>query len=136
MNPALLYRQAHILDVGMAHVMMANLDHWRRVAAPHAGCTPHTHPGGISAVRERIMERLCASQLAGERIAHPQSYLRRWGLFIVDDIEMGVESGRFIHGGHGQIHESRKGPEAGHGEITVCVLQSVQVLDKAIAVSQ
>jgi hypothetical protein len=57
-------------------------------------------------------------------------------LFIVNDIEMGIERGRFVNGGHGQIHEGRKSPETGHGQIPVGILKCMKVLEQAISASQ
>ena len=106
------------------------------LAAPQGGREAHAHLARVSPISQRLVQCACARQLARKRVTRPQSYLRRWGLFIMNDVEMGVESRRFIDGGHGQVHESGKGPKAGHGEVTVCVLQYMQVLDKAIAVPQ
>ena len=57
-------------------------------------------------------------------------------MFIVNHVEMGVEGGRFVNGGHGQIHERGQGPEVGHGEITAGILNNMQMFDQTIAVAQ
>ena len=57
-------------------------------------------------------------------------------MFVVNDIEMGVEGGGFIDGGHGQIHERRQGTKTGHGEVAIGILDRMQVLDQSVTVAQ
>jgi hypothetical protein len=120
----------------VAHVMVPHGHHGRRIAAAHARRVNHTHLGRVSPVSQCFMECACTRQLAGERIADPQGDCRWRRLFIVNNIEVCVERGRFINVGHGQVHERRKGPQTGHGEVAVGILNQMQVLDQSIAMTQ
>ena len=132
----MFYGITHIERIGMAHMMTSNGHYRCCFTAPHAGRAQHPHPGGISPVSQILMQRLCSGQLTRKRITYTQGYCRWWRLFVVNNIEMGVEGGRFINSRHGQIHERGQGPEPGHGEVTVGVLHCMQVFNQTIPAAQ
>ena len=49
---------------------------------------------------------------------------------------MGIESGDFIDLGHGQLHLLGQGGEVARGEMSVTVLNQVQVLDQKVAAAR
>jgi hypothetical protein len=80
-----------------------------------------------------LQKVLGARHGAGERIAHAHGERGRRRLVLLHHVEMGVEGRDLVHLGERELHLLRQRSEMRGGEITVTVLDQVQVLDQEIA---
>src|SRR5262249_52569229 len=76
---------------------------------------------------------LGARHRAGERIAHAHGERGRRRLVFLHYVEMGVEGRDLVDLGERELHLLRQRGEMRGGEITVAVLDQVQMLDQEIA---
>ncbi len=76
---------------------------------------------------------LRAGKRAGQRIADPHGDRRRRRLAFLHHVEMGVEGRDLIDLGERELHFLRQGGEMGGREMTVMVLNQMQMLDQEIA---
>ena len=133
MQVAAVEQRAHRGRRGMAEVAVADLDHRRAVAAPHARRAQHADVGRVHLGGERGLQRARAGELARQRIAHADGDRRRRNFPVAHDVEVGVEGGGLEHRGHRQVHPVRERAQVAQREVAPGVLDRMQMLDQAVA---
>ncbi len=99
-----------------------------RSHAPMQGART-TRTSGPSRFGNRAQEMLAARHGAGERVAHAHGERGRRRLVFLHHVEMGVEGRDLVDLGECELHLLRQRGEMRGGEITVAVLDQVQMFD-------
>ncbi len=118
--------------VGMHHLHVTDRADRRAVASAHAGRAHHAHIWA-QLFRQFGKQPLGAKQRAGQRIADPHGNRRRRRLAFLHHIEMGVEGRHLVDLGERKLHFLRQGGKVRGREMTVMVLNQMQMLDEEIA---
>ena len=114
-------------------VVVAGLGNGRRFAPAHARRPDDAHFGRIGPGLERVDQRVRACDHATETVAHADGQRRRRRLAFLHDVEMGVEGRDLVDLGLGQLHLVGQRRQMGRRQVTVSVLDQVQILDQQIA---
>ena len=112
-------------------VEMADLRHRSHIAATHAG---GAHDADVPAERtgQTFKQLPCAHHFAGEAVADPDRDGGRRRIPFLHHVEMRVKRRHLVHLGHRQAHLMRQRREMGSREVTVGVLNQVQILDQKV----
>ena len=102
------------------------------LATANAGCGNHTRISIPQQGWQAGQQILCAGQLAGQAIAHPDGHA---GCFFITayHLKVVVERGHLIHLGHGNIHLFGQRHQMAVMQAAVSVIELVQVLNQQIA---
>jgi hypothetical protein len=104
----------------------------RAIAGAHAGRAHDPHVRA-EPIRQSAQEMLGARHGAGERVAHAHGERGRRRLVFLHHFEMGVEGRDLVDLGERELHLLRQRGEMRGGEITVAVLDQMQMLDQEVA---
>src|SRR5207253_1347740 len=102
---------------------------WRDFAATDTRRRDNAHAGSQIELEQIVR----ASELAGDRVAHPHRHRRRWRLAFLNDFEMVVERRHLVHLGERKAHLLRERREMRRRQVAVVIVKLVQVLDQEIA---
>ena len=132
---AILHRRKHACRGGMVDEVMADLDRRRRVAAADTRRAHHANAGADPALKF-VQQLFRTHHGAGERIANANRQRRDVLFPLLHHIEMRVEGCGLEHFGKRQLHLVGKGREVSGGNLMICVLDQVQMLDQEIAAAR
>ena len=117
-------------------MIVAQFQHRRGVAAAHAGRAQHADLCGVQPLLERRFQRLRPGEFARQRVADTDGQRGRWGFALFHHVEMRVETGDLIDFGHRQAHLFGQGAQMRGREVSIAVLDQMQVLDQQVAVAR
>ena len=123
-----IYRGLERLDRGVIDMQMADLAHWRGIAAAHAGRTEHADLRRVRVRFEGIEQRLGSLKLAGDRIADADGGGRRRGLAFLYHVEMGIKGCNLVDRCLRQAHFSHSARKW-RAERWVAILNQMEELD-------
>ena len=113
----------------MAESVVPHAHGRRGLAAADARHADHANVG-TQRVRQLVEERLRSRQMARQRLADPHGDGRRRGFVGVDDVEVVIERGHFVHLGHRELHFLRQRDDVRRRNAAAGILDPVQVLDQ------
>ena len=125
-------RRGDARRIGCHDLHMADGTDRRAVAGAHARRAQHAH-FCAQLFRQVGEEPFGPGKRARQRIAHPHGDGRRRRLAFLHDVEMGVKGRDFIDLGKREPHLLRQRDKMGGREMTVAVLDQMQMLDQEIA---
>ena len=132
MGIARLCRRKHARHCGIVDKVMADLGHRRCVAAADAG-RAHDADAGAGLVLQLVQQLLRPHHGAGEGIADADGQRRNVRLALLHHVEMRVEGRGLEDFGKRQLHFVGKRCKVGGGNLTISVLDQVQMLDQEVA---
>ena len=126
-------RGLHLFGRRVVDVVMAQLQHRRRVTPAHARRAEHPNLGRVEAILQRLLQSFGACHFARKRVAYADGQGGWRCLAFGNDIEVRIEGGNFIDLGLRQSHFVRERGKVVCREVTVFVLNEVQEFDQQIA---
>ena len=118
--------------VRLHHLDMADGANRGAVTGAHAGGAHYAH-AGTKLLRQIRKQVLGAGKRAGQRIADAHRDRRRRRLALLHDIEMGIEGRDLVDLGQRELHLVRQRRKMRGGQMTVVILDEMQMLDQQVA---
>jgi hypothetical protein len=119
----------------LRHLHMADRADRRAIARAHARRANHAH-ARAQEFRQIVEQTVSARHRARKRIAHSHRDRRRRRLALLHHVEMRVEGRDLVDLGLRKLHLGRKRREMRRGDVTVLVLNKMQMLDEEIAAAR
>ena len=126
-------RRLNLFRRCVVDMIVAQFQHRRGVAAPHAGRAQHADLCGVQPLFQRRFQRLRPGQFTRQRIADTDGQRGRRGLALFHHVEMRVETCDLINLGHRQAHFFCQGTQMRGREMAKAVLDQMQKLDQQVA---